>query len=80
MKDQVTIYEAWGRVEWDGPYACTFSTVEGCADMLAQGLMNDFDDPPNPLVPLFSVRAKSWEDAMTIYHEIQGWEPYKPLV
>ncbi len=23
--------------------------------------------------------AESWNDAMTQYHEWQGWEPYKPM-
>lgn len=27
----------------------------------------------------YSVRAWSWEEAMQAHHEIQGWEPYKPM-
>lgn len=26
-----------------------------------------------------TVEAASWEDAMTQYHQIMGWEPYVPM-
>lgn len=63
------IYEAWGL---PNEMADTFSTVTGCADLKSKGLMDNS-------VALYSVRASSWSEAMTIYHEIQGWEPYKPM-
>jgi len=28
---------------------------------------------------LHVIYAASWEEAMTAYHEWQGWEPYKPI-
>jgi hypothetical protein len=28
---------------------------------------------------IWTIEATSWEDAMRRYHELQGWEPYKPL-
>lgn len=27
---------------------------------------------------VWHILAASWEDAMTIYHEKQGWEAYRP--
>lgn len=27
----------------------------------------------------WEVKAASWEDAMTKYHEYMGWEPYVPM-
>lgn len=64
------IYEAWGSIDTG---AHTFSTSEGIRDMLSKGMMEEGDEH------LFSIRADSWEEAMTIYHEAQGWEPYRPL-
>lgn len=65
------IYEAWGSINEN---ATCFSTVEGCQDMKMSGIIEE------ECVPLFSIRAKSWTEAMTLYHEIQGWELYKPFI
>lgn len=36
-------------------------------------------DRVNGFFARYSVRANSWNEAMQAHHEIQGWEPYKPL-
>ena len=28
---------------------------------------------------IYSIRAATWEEAMTAHHAAQGWEPYKPM-
>ena len=45
--------------------------------MLPEGRdpLYDADDPPT-LVTTFE--ADSWEEAMTEYHRMMGWEPYQP--
>jgi hypothetical protein len=39
-------------------------------------LKNDVDGRPMILVETFE--AESWNAAMTHYHEVMGFEPYKP--
>ena len=65
------IYEAWGLIN---EKANTFSNVAGCKHLQDIGLM----EPEH--IALYSFKAESWTEAMTIYHEIQGWEPYKPMI
>lgn len=74
----MTIYECWAVPEEDqdpdeGATALTFTTPENALAMKAKGLMEPGE------IPVYSVRADSWDEAMTIHHEVQGWEPYKPM-
>lgn len=64
------VFEAWGMF---GYAASTISTLDGIRDLQVKGLLYDEE------VPLFSIRARSWREAMESYHEVQGWEPYKPF-
>lgn len=59
---------------WHGDDTTTFSTKEGCEDMLKRGLMGD--------EPIFAYEfeADSWTAAMTEHHKRQGWESYVPFV
>jgi hypothetical protein len=63
------VYEAWGA---PGYAASTISTQDGMQDMSKRGLFDEGEEP------LFSLRAWSWREAMETYHELQGWEPYRP--
>lgn len=37
-------------------------------------------DPPAPgHVLLHTIEAPDWVAVMTRYHELMGWEPYKPM-
>ena len=60
---------------WVGDNLSTFTLVPG-------------DGPPRhsdgSLVPdceelLWRIEADTWEDAMTRYHELQAWEPYRSM-
>lgn len=64
---QPIIFEAWGPVG-DRPYS--ISTKDNCQSLKEKGIME------KSFVPLLSIRASSWEEAMTVYFEIQGWGPY----
>ena len=28
---------------------------------------------------LYQIQASTWDDAMQKHHQLQGWEPYKPM-
>lgn len=62
--DEPVVFEAWGSLEHG---ASMVASPESCAAMA---------DPGD--IALFSIRGTSWTEVMTAYHEIQGWEPYKP--
>jgi hypothetical protein len=32
-----------------------------------------------PMVPLYSVRAETYNEAMAAHYECQGWAPYRPM-
>ena len=66
-----TIYEIWGRVE-DG-VGNTVSTPEQCLIMKRSGLIEKDN------VPLYSVRTETWEEAMQIHHDHNGWGKYEPI-
>lgn len=66
--DHPVIFEAWGTIE-DG---ASMITMKDQAAEIA--LLTD-----EVTIPLFSIRGTSWNAVMTIYHEINGWEPYRPM-
>jgi len=70
-----TIFECWGvpeeLVDLEDPVCgITFTTRENAQKMSKNGVIEPIE------VPLYSVRAETWEDALIAHHEIQGWEPY----
>jgi len=74
----VAIYECWAVPEEDqdpeeGATSITFTTRENALSMKTKGQL----DPGQ--IPFYSIRADSWDEAMAIHHEVQGWEPYKPM-
>lgn len=73
MSDTDEIYEAWEFSDGD-VVEISFSTQSGIQDQRTKGLLS-----PNAKL-LHTVRAKTWEEAMTIHHQLMGWEPYKPMV
>lgn len=66
--DEPIVFEAWGTIE-DG--ASMISTPENAIAL--QKLAGEEE------IPLFSIKSASWNEVMTIYHEINGWEPYRPM-
>ena len=67
----MTIYEVW-QVK-DGTQV-TVSTLEGIEDQRKKGLM------PGKWRRLHRFEAENWTAAMTKYHELMGFEPYRPRV
>jgi hypothetical protein len=65
------VYEIWGDAE--SGVGTLISTQKGISDMRSKGLVEP------ELSPLYSLRASSWEEAMTYHHEHNGWEPYVPM-
>ena len=68
--DEPTVFEAWGTIEHG---ASMFSTPEN-ARAMRDSICVDQDE-----IPLFSVKGTSWNEVMTVYHEINGWKPYRPM-
>jgi hypothetical protein len=64
------IFTAWESS--DGEEVCF---VEG------EGPPHFADGTPIPDYPerIHVVFADSWEEAKAIYHDLQGWEPYRPV-
>lgn len=36
-------------------------------------------DPADPAELVWTIEAESYVEAMTLYHEHMGWEPYRPM-
>ncbi len=66
--DEPIVFEAWGTTEHG---ASMISTSENA---IALWKLSEEEG-----IPLFSIKSNSWNEVMTIYHEINGWEPYKPM-
>jgi hypothetical protein len=66
---QTEVYTAWGS---DGR-ANTLMGGEG-PPVYANGTLQP--DCPDLI---WRIYATSWDDACRQYHELQGWEPYKPM-
>lgn len=64
------IYTAWGS---DG---VAHTLIEGdTPPRFGDGLIQ-----PDCSELIWRIIADSWDDACRKYHELQNWEPYKPLV
>ena len=66
--DEPVIFEAWGTLE-DG---ASMITAKEQAPEIAK-------ISEEPMTPLFSIKGTSWDEVMTVYHEANGWEPYRPM-
>lgn len=68
--------------EWPRPRPCVPYTVWANADRtsltLCEGVKLRADLFEPGLRPVKRFEADSWDEAMTLYHEWMGWEPYKP--
>lgn len=62
------IYEVWEDTE-----AITCAPVEKIREEKATGLI-----APDAKL-LHTIEASTWNEAMIQYHELMGWEPYKPM-
>jgi len=67
-KTELTLFEAW-----DDSCSSTFTFADNIADMKRRGLI----EKDAKLV--FSIKAKSWVDAMGAYHKFRGWGKYVPM-
>lgn len=65
----MSIFTAWGN---DG-YAHIFVPGEDVPRFADGAPMED------NLELIWRIEAADWDEAMTRYHELQGWEPYKPM-
>lgn len=61
-------YQGW-REEDEDSVQDTFSTEENCKKLLVG----------NTAKLIFEVEANSWTEAMTKWHEFNGWEPYEEI-
>lgn len=66
-------YQGWREEDNDG-IQDTFSTEENCKKYLAKGIVIS-----NTAKLIFETEANSWTEAMTKWHEFNGWEPYKEM-
>jgi hypothetical protein len=65
------IYTTWGDL--DDEFPTTF--IEGIGPpKYANGEVCE-----DSTKKFYDIHAKDWNEAMKIYHERQGWEPYKPF-
>ena len=64
-------YELWGHEEEGEVVGYTFFPVDEMYERRLQLL-----EPNSKLV--WTVEASAYDDAMRLYHERMGWEPYKP--
>lgn len=73
----MTVYECWSvpeeLMQADDARSICFSTRKNALSMKAKGQME-----PNA-IPIYSIRADSWDEAMKAHHEVQKWEPYRPM-
>lgn len=67
------IYECWTDPEDAECIGLTFTTAQNARKLLVDGVL------ATTSVPLYSVRAESWDDAMMAHYEIQGWGSYVPM-
>jgi len=63
------IYECW---QSPSELTLTVTTPDQARQMKASGTLEPDAEP------IYSLRG-TWEEAMAAHHEIQDWEPYKPL-
>jgi len=50
--------------------------------MPADHAQHDFltlDVEDKQMTHIYSLRAESWDEALSFHHEIQGWRPYQPM-
>lgn len=85
MKSKLVKYECWGEPEDRKKYSgninvavdincdCTFTTAENAVKLRKQGLIS------KNAVLLYTIEARSWDEAMAKHHKKQGWEPYVPF-
>lgn len=64
------IYECWTTDDEDTT-GCLFTTPENARRMIETKVIVG--------EPRYSIRADSWDEAMTAHCEIQGWAPYVPM-
>jgi hypothetical protein len=67
----IKVYEAWGQND-ESP-----SVVFGESNAIDEDRKSGVLTSAARLLHRFE--AKTWEEAMTIHHELMGWEPYKPI-
>jgi hypothetical protein len=65
----MAVFTAWGH----GDRASTLIAGEG-PPRFADGTRF-----PDCEALVWRIEADSWEDACRRYHELQGWEPYRPM-
>jgi hypothetical protein len=65
---------------------CTAWGKDGCAHILIgwEGPPTWNNQPDGPIMEdatelIWTIEANSWDEACVKYHELQGWEPYKPM-
>ena len=63
------IFTAWGQ---DGQAHTLHAGVEQLR-LSGGALMPDCPEL------IWTIDAETWEEAMAKYHELQGWEPYRPM-
>jgi hypothetical protein len=64
------VFEAWGTIQHGASLICAQASSP-------RALKPHLAEPGD--IALFSIRGKTWNEVMAAYHEIQGWEPYKPM-
>lgn len=66
----VNVYEAWGYPEGhENDHESIMVALPSQAEKFADGDM----------VALYSMRG-TWIEVMRAHHEIQGWQPYEPML
>jgi hypothetical protein len=63
----MTTYEVW-EAEDEGTEVSFFPQDNSTARKLL----------PEGAKLLRTIEAETWEEAVTLHHELMGWEPYKP--
>jgi hypothetical protein len=67
------ICECWYHPDDRYNVGITFTTQENAIELVKNGMIEPGE------IAIYSVKADTWAEAMTIHHEIQGYEPYVPF-
>lgn len=62
--------------------ASLFTSQEHVTGLSPQQVAEKFsvDEDELPLHEALVITVPSWQDAMYIWHQFNGWEPYRPMV
>lgn len=73
-------FKAFGNPEWKPPACSLVGHGRGWSEEHNRRADRTLDLCSGGYPHLYSILARSTQEAFRIYHELQGWEPWKSMV